>query len=1713
MQSFGVVLALCFGSTFAAPKFPVGEPPLPFCNDCFGMQKDIILAVELHENDPSQTEAWIKTKKMAASVFAPLDLDEDKTRVAVIGYNSSDSWVISNFLQAGVMASGVAYKTRVADGLDLIGTSSSYPDIVHRIDGTETTSPVTALMTATSLMSFHLDWVDDATMKHGVFGGQSYVSTLEVGVFGVDTSKSHVVASLPTAPTTPFHAGVASSILPQYGVYTFQVKVEITNPGTEIWPDDIFIGVVTGDVPFPGWAPNAIANVHNSAGYLSDGRAKEGLSTLEEVQRFKFGPSTQKIQKGKYFDTVTIEVDLNNLKMDMIVFDRWEIRRTIQLQGAPKRVVCSIPMGKILGAEVTLITNPNVGFRGLDRPVVVIENQNERKDTNAELNAALALLTSSFNADVYAISVGSPKNQNKFAKLNAGSGTSTTVADDYRDQMTSDIQAIVEGRICGSNLAKSDATAGETCTTDEYGFSAGPGLLFDEGSTSPTTTVTSTVTVTLTTSVTTSGSTTQTSTISTTTGTTTLSTTPTTTSATTPTTTSTTTPTITSTTTLTTTPTTTTQFECDCTVEDAWDKKVCQQVYEGGLCSNNRWKFMCMTTCCAPICTHSPTIASPTNPPITSKPTAAPTSSPTRAPTCPPIAAPPPPPRDACESIDGSKAKLRVLQLIYTGDDFVSHDQGSNRVRIYGNASYLSPVTIVVKSAKSGEMYLTANNVLIGDSLTIAAQRWDSEAVVFIVRQIDSQVSVLGMSASNVAAPPNTISTIYFHTSCSAPIRVGDSFGSIRVVDFSSTSTGYGNNEPGIDYDNSCVICDKQNKDRPRYLRFEWSSQYAANVVANSKKGTLLVSPLNVAPNTNVTIGKTVGEFEFEANTDITVTVTGVGVETKTLHTSCSKPLFVGQTITFSTGVLAIVGFKTQNLVDETICGPSGGCPVQPPPPPPAPCDACVSLDGDKAKIVELVLTYTGLNVLITEQNADDAFVINDAMVTTPVDIVVVDEKNGDLLGEFFNINIGEELIVRPDDKFPASSLIFIVAREDSVSPAAVQMVEILGMGNTGMGDSPGASIPYPPNTISCIVFHTSCSQPLNVGDQYGSIRITGFTNDAQLQRYETDIECRSVSDAYSGIMSFAATGGFSDECDFCDTNERPDTIKLLYTGNWKVDHNQETSKHRGNTLFAPAVKVSVYLPLNFYPTMVIDHIAIGDTFEVDVKSLGADATQISLIVIPATTQDIEARDATNDRTLEAGYIDISCSQPLGVGMSFGSFRIVEIDSATNEFIDCAAETGKEYVGMSECDGCTSASRIKFLSLLYTGDNQIIHSQLSGLHAVRGDARFFSPVRVVISHVASDGRVTYATIKEVSLGHEFSVPVDNDATLGISIYTIQGTSNGNGYEPPANLLLQQIEITTDCYDPIVIGESFGSIEITGFENEEGVIQTRTTASCIIVGSNGNAPVCSNMRSDQFCGAWKAAGLCIRNSSAIFVQSQCAKSCGHCLADDNYDFRSVSVYKCAQLTGLTASYKPLVVNNRVIGCAGSRDLHGKCLPKTSFAEAADSCHAMGARMCTLTELQSKAGYQTGCGLNTKEIWSSTPCVVDDSVGVYVFGGGAKALEDIPPRCAPVLDAVATRCCFDDDISIALESSINKNGGDEASGSSVTLVGMLIGAVATVALIVAAVMLVTKSRSTPLVSNDDASTVFTEEDKDADSVATSEHVHTTLGGIENGQYSTV
>jgi len=105
------------------------------------------------------------------------------------------------------------------------------------------------------------------------------------------------------------------------------------------------------------------------------------------------------------------------------------------------------------------------------------------------------------------------------------------------------------------------------------------------------------------------------------------------------------------------------------------------------------------------------------------------------------------------------------------------------------------------------------------------------------------------------------------------------------------------------------------------------------------------------------------------------------------------------------------------------------------------------------------------------------------------------------------------------------------------------------------------------------------------------------------------------------------------------------------------------------------------------------------------------------------------------------------------------------------------------------------------------------------------------------------------------------------------------------------------------------------------------------------------------------------------------------------------------------------------------CATVKPRGGQCLGQTQHlakAAADDECKAIGARMCTLGELERGEARGSGCRLRKAALWSSTPCTpTGGGVGFAVAPQSEKFFghRRFGSRCvaAESAEAAAVCCC--------------------------------------------------------------------------------------------------
>lgn len=99
--------------------------------------------------------------------------------------------------------------------------------------------------------------------------------------------------------------------------------------------------------------------------------------------------------------------------------------------------------------------------------------------------------------------------------------------------------------------------------------------------------------------------------------------------------------------------------------------------------------------------------------------------------------------------------------------------------------------------------------------------------------------------------------------------------------------------------------------------------------------------------------------------------------------------------------------------------------------------------------------------------------------------------------------------------------------------------------------------------------------------------------------------------------------------------------------------------------------------------------------------------------------------------------------------------------------------------------------------------------------------------------------------------------------------------------------------------------------------------------------------------------------------------------------------------------------------------------GPCRDSSTFYEAANACMGVGARLCTVEEIENDETRFTGCGFDTVQVWTSTQGSCDPGYAFTMIGasewrglGPDGVQRPETPLCASMLtDTAAVRCCAD------------------------------------------------------------------------------------------------
>ena len=181
---------------------------------------------------------------------------------------------------------------------------------------------------------------------------------------------------------------------------------------------------------------------------------------------------------------------------------------------------------------------------------------------------------------------------------------------------------------------------------------------------------------------------------------------------------------------------------------------------------------------------------------------------------------------------------------------------------------------------------------------------------------------------------------------------------------------------------------------------------------------------------------------------------------------------------------------------------------------------------------------------------------------------------------------------------------------------------------------------------------------------------------------------------------------------------------------------------------------------------------------------------------------DIEVRvDGTLNTT-----IHVSCSRPIGPGLVSGSFTVIAGASVKGGAL-CPIEPTPD----GSCDYCSADVKPRALTMTYTGDSCAATSNSQAPDKVKceGDAAGTDPVHITV--MAGKDKVLFDGV--VPLNGSFTLDAANVGEARLHADTDVAILDAAGN------VLQTVRFHTSCSQPLMEGDRFGSLMLTGFTPE------------------------------------------------------------------------------------------------------------------------------------------------------------------------------------------------------------------------------------------------------------------------------------------------------
>jgi len=655
---------------------------------------------------------------------------------------------------------------------------------------------------------------------------------------------------------------------------------------------------------------------------------------------------------------------------------------------------------------------------------------------------------------------------------------------------------------------------------------------------------------------------------------------------------------------------------------------------------------------------------------------------------------PPPPPGSGGNDCQGKVTKM-VLEYIGGDCSQTSNFQEGKASCSCGDPG--EPVEIAF-GGKEAAKYLATPSAGINKGTSFTVTFMDGDNITF---KADTRFNMTG---------PNGTQSLKIHTSCSKDLNVGDIFGSVKLIELTTTEGGtvtlFEHAETSACYpagDPPGTGCDS----RLTELVVQYNGAACRNPLLNPQGGKAECSgdatgqtdvsiiytgkdpdTITVSPSSGINDGDIVritatGQPELAADTTLEIKSGTTLLQYLKIHTSCSQPLALGDEF----GSLRVVEFTTKEGGTYTLPDPG------PPPPPASECmiDAPPPPPHCTGKIEALGLRYLGGSCGDTSNYQGGKVQCTDTSIGPPYGMEPVQIEvwgTGKDAGKQFlyagNVHIGDvvRVVARVGGKkeLGADSVIQIKGRD--IDNNLVLLEEIF--------------------------FHTSCSQPLNLGDRIGAMEVfsidtTGkfevslgreveyqytITNLSGVTVDNVTVEDSLLGEIESGLSipggqsvtffrqalitqdtdnTVTVTWDSAQDCvptanasvtaepapevpGSCDTLGKPRELIFEYTGE-SCDPNLDNLQ---NGKFLCSGDTGGAHPVRIVITKDMDKVTVSPSLEV--TEPGTPGTSVTFTATGARLPAEIAFDIVKDGTvLQSLTIHTSCSQPLAVGDRFGS--------------------------------------------------------------------------------------------------------------------------------------------------------------------------------------------------------------------------------------------------------------------------------------------------------------------------------------------------------------------------------------------------------------------------------------------------------------------------